>query len=78
MFYDIPSSSTQQKFHFKINEEEPKDAVNFPLNNIKIENQPDRLGFDNVPKLHHGLNQLLDGKIYQGDMGFGTIPQLGK
>ena len=65
------------KFPYKINEDAPKDAESFPLKNISINNQPDTPDFDHVPKLNHGLNKLLDGKIYEGDMGFGTIPDLG-
>lgn len=78
LFYDIPVESLVNKFHYKINEEVPKDAVDFPLNNICINNQEDTPEFDNIPKLHHGLHKLLDGKIYKGDRGFGKIPQLPK
>ena len=64
LFYEIPSQPSTNKFHYKINEDVPKDAVDFSLRNISIENQPDTVGFDNIPKLNHGLHQLLDGKIY--------------
>jgi len=78
MIYEIPAHTLTNKFSYLINEDVPKDAVDFPLNNIFIKNQEDNPQFDNIPKLQHGLHRLLDGKIYEGDMGFGTIPQLSK
>jgi hypothetical protein len=78
LFYDIPTQPLANKFHFKINEEVPKDVEDFDLKGISVVNQEDTPDFDNIPKLHHGLNRLLDGRIYTGDMGFGSIPQLSK
>lgn len=78
VYYDIPTQNLAKRFHYKINEEVPKDAVDFPLNNISLEHQNDTPDFDKVPKLCHGLNKLLDGKFYMGDQGFGKIPRLGK
>jgi hypothetical protein len=74
MYYDIPSFLSTGKFQYKINEEVPEDAVDFNLNNISIKNFDDTPEFNKIPKLQHGLNKLLDGKIYMGDMGFGRIP----
>jgi hypothetical protein len=78
MFYDIPNHAPTNKFYYKINEEVPEDAVDFPLTNIVIDHQKDTPDFDKIPKLQHGLNKLLDGKMYMGSQGFGKIPQLGK
>ena len=39
LFYDIPVHPLANKFQYKINEDVPKDAVDFPLNNIFINNQ---------------------------------------
>ena len=74
MFYDIPKGQSSFRFEYNINEDVPKDAVPFPLKNISIKNKNDNPEFDKIPKLHHGLNRLLDGKIYKGDMGFGKLP----
>lgn len=76
MFYDIPTYYTSSKFHYKINEEVPEDAVDFSLANTSIKTYEDTPDFNKIPKLHHGLNKLLDGKIYEGDMGFGKIPNI--
>jgi hypothetical protein len=78
MFYDIPAYYTSSKFHYKINEEVPEDATSFSLNDLSIKNFEDTPDFNKIPKLHHGLHKLLDGKIYQGDMGFGKIPEINK
>ena len=77
MLYDIPMNSHASKIKYKINEDCPQDAEDFPLKNITIKHLNDTPDFDIIPKLEHGLNKLLDGKIYMGDMGFGKIPQLG-
>lgn len=78
MFYDIPKGQSAFRFEYNINEDVPKDAVPFPLKNISIKNRNDNPEFDKIPKLHHGLNRLLDGKIYKGDMGFGKLPEVNK
>lgn len=78
MFYDIPKSQSGTRFEYNINEDVPKDAQPFPIDKISIVNQNDNPEFDKIPKLHHGLNKLLDGKIYKGDMGFGKLPAVSK
>jgi hypothetical protein len=78
ILYDIPAHTLTNKFSYLINEDVPKDAIDFPLTNIFIKNKEDNAGFDNIPKLHHGLHKLLDGKIYEGDMGLSSIPQLSR
>lgn len=78
MFYDIPTYFTSSKFHYRINEEIPNDAVNFSLKSLSAKYFDDTPGFNKIPKLHHGLDKLLDGKIYKGDMGFGKIPETDK
>jgi hypothetical protein len=77
-YYDIPSYFNTIRNHYKINEEVPEDAVDFPLTNITIKQFDDTSDFNKIPKLNHGLNKLLDGKVYMGDMGFGKIPSLDK
>jgi hypothetical protein len=76
IFYDIPTYFTSSKFHYRINEEIPKDASDFSLKGLKIKHFEDTPDFNKIPVLHRGLNKYLDGKIYKGDMGFGKIPQV--
>ena len=78
MFYDVPAFHPDNKFSYRINEDVPKDAIPFPLDNISIKHHNDTPEFNKIPKLHHGLNRLLDGKIYMGDMGFGQFPHVDK
>ena len=78
MFFDIPKGYSGSKFQYNINEDVSKDAQPFPLDGISIVNQKDNPDFDKIPKLYHGLNKLLDGKIYKGDMGFGKFPTVSK
>lgn len=36
VYYDIPNLNLAKRFHYKINEEVPKDAVDFSLSNISF------------------------------------------
>lgn len=76
MHYEMPTFHIENIYHYKINEEVPSDAVDFDLSNIFTNHFEDTVDFNKVPKLQHGLNKLLDGKIYSGDMGVGKIPKL--
>ena len=76
MFYDIPVFHTGIRNQFRINERCPLDAEDFPLDSLHIENYQDTPDFDIIPKLQHGLNRLLDGKVHMGDMGFGKFPKI--
>lgn len=76
MLYNIPSNSPSNSFQYTINEEAPPDAKDFSLRGLNILPFDDTPDFNKIPKLQHGLNKLLDGRIYQGDMGFGSIPEL--
>ena len=78
MFYDIPQHYSSGKFFYRLNEQIPNDAQNFDLSTINLKNFNDTPEFDRIPKLQHGLNRLLDGKIYKGDMGFGKFPPVNK
>ena len=51
MLYDIPQSPLANRFKFKINEDVPADAEDFPLKNIVIKHLNDTPDFDVVPKL---------------------------
>ena len=76
MFYDIPVFHTGGRNQFRINERCPPDAEDFPLDSLRILNYDDTPDFDKIPKLQHGLSQLLDGHIHAGDYGFGKFPEI--
>jgi hypothetical protein len=76
MFYHIPAYSTTNRFQYKINEEAPADATDFSLRGLSLRPFDDTPDFNKIPKLQHGLSRLLDGRIHQGSMGFGKIPEI--
>ena len=53
----------------------PSTAVRIDIDELNLKHLEDTDKFNVIPELAHGLDKLLDGKLYQGNRGIGDIPQ---